>query len=236
MRRAARRATSAEAAAFVELLKAAHGCGVEFFSVGEDALFGFEGFVFAGNEVGRRDLLALIAPEIDHAEAVLLTLDEVVEFGGGVTPAGVGCGDGLNGDAAEAVEEGALLGLVEAGEGLALGVDKGELRGKLLEDGDGGGLVVDEDAAFAVGLDFAAEDDLVAGGVDAVVLEDGFSAGGGLKDAGDDGFVCAVADEVSGGFAAHEEGERVDKDGFAGAGFAGEQVEARPELRRWRDR
>ncbi len=95
-------------------------------------------------------------------------------FVGGVAPAGVGFGDGVGGDAAEAVEEDALLGLVEAGEGLALGVDQGQFRGELLEDGDGGGLVVDEDAAFAGGEDFAAEDDFVAGGVDAVFFEDGF--------------------------------------------------------------
>ena len=38
--------------AFVELVEGAHGGGVEFFGVGQDALFGFEGFVFAGLEMG----------------------------------------------------------------------------------------------------------------------------------------------------------------------------------------
>jgi len=216
--------------AFVELLKAAGGCAVEFFSVGEDAFFGFQGFVFAGDELGLGDFLVLIAPEVDHAEAVLLALDEFVEVIGGLAPADVGFSDGVGGEAGEAVEEGALLGLVEAGEGFALGVDEGEFRGELLEDGDRGGLVVDEHSAFAVGLDFAPEDDFVAGGVDAVLLEDGVCASGGLEDAGDYGLVCAVADEVGGGFAAHEEGKRVNENGFACAGFAREEVEAGAEL------
>ena len=40
-------------AAFVELVEGAHGGGVEFLRVGEDALFGFERFVFSGDEAGR---------------------------------------------------------------------------------------------------------------------------------------------------------------------------------------
>ena len=115
-------------------------------------------------------------------------------------------------------------------------MDEGQLGGELLEDGDGGGLVVDEDAAFAGGEDFAAEDDVVAFGVDAVLFEDGFGAGGGLEDAGDDGLFRAVAYNFRGGFAAHEQGKRIDEDRFARAGFAGEQVEAGAEDRRWRDR
>ena len=229
MRRAARRATSADGAAFVELVEGAHGGGVELFGVGQDALFGFEGLVFAGVEVGGFDLLALIAPEIDHAQAVLLALEQVVELCLGGAPAGVGLGDGVSGDAAEAVEQDALLGLVEAGERLGLRVDEGEFGRELLEDGDGGGLVVDEDAALAGGEDFAAQNDLGAFGVDAVFFEDGLGAGRGLEDAGDDGLVGAVADDFGGGFAAHQQGQRIDEDGFACAGFAGEQVEAGAE-------
>ena len=142
---------------------------------------------------------------------------------------GVGFGDGVGRDAGEAVEEDALLGLVEAGEGFSLRVDQGQFGGELLEDGDGGGLVVDEDAALAGGENFAAENDFAAFGVDAVFFEDGFGAGGGLKDAGDDGLFGAVADHFSGGLAAHQQGQRIDEDGLAGAGFAGEQVEAGAE-------
>ena len=117
---------------------------------------------------------------------------------GGVAPAGVGFGDGVGGDAGEAVEQDALLGLVEAGEGFGLRVDEGQFRRELLEDGDGGGLIVDEDAAFAGGEDFAAQNDFAAFGVDAVFFEDGFGAGRGLEDAGDDGLFGAVADNFRG--------------------------------------
>ncbi len=108
-------------------------------------------------------------------------------------------------------------------------MNEGELGRELLEDGVGSGLIVDEDAALAGGENLAAKDDFGAFGVDAVCFEDGFCAGRGLEDAGDDGFVGAVADDVGGRFAAHEEGERVHEDGFARAGFAGEEVEAGPE-------
>ena len=79
--------------------------------------------------MGGFDLLLLVAPEIDHAEAVLLALEEVVELLLGGAPAGVGFGDGGGVEAAEAVEEDALLGLVEAAEALALGVDQGQFGG-----------------------------------------------------------------------------------------------------------
>jgi hypothetical protein len=108
-------------------------------------------------------------------------------------------------------------------------VDKGEFRSELLEDGDGGGLVVDEDAALSSCLNFATENDFAARGVDAVFFEDGFGGGGGLEDAGDYRLVCAVADQLGGGLAAHEKGEGVNEDGFACAGFAGEEVEAGAE-------
>jgi hypothetical protein len=67
----------------------------------------------------------LIAPEIDHAQAVLLTAEQFVELYGSVFPEGMGCGNCAGIDAAEAVEQGALLGLIEAGKALALGVDQG---------------------------------------------------------------------------------------------------------------
>ncbi len=132
----------------------------------------------------------------------------------------------------EAVEEEALLPLVKGTHGLALGVDEGELGCELAEGGDGGGLVVDKDAAFAGGGDLAPKQDLVGlfGVVDTVGFKDGAGAGGALKGAADDGLFGAVADDVARGFAAEQEGERVDQDGFAGAGLAREEVEPGAEL------
>ena len=108
-------------------------------------------------------------------------------------------------------------------------MDEGELGSEGAENGDGGGLVVDVDAALAVGEDFAAEDDFVGVHVDAVGFEDELGAGSGFEDAGEDGAVGSVADDAGGGFLAHEEGEGVDEDGLACAGFAGEEIEAGTE-------
>ena len=57
----------------------------------------------------------------------------------------------------------------------------------------------------------------------------GFGARGGLEDAGHDRLVGAVAHDLGGGLAAHQQRQRIDQDGFARAGFAGEQVEPRAE-------
>ena len=67
-------------------------------------------------------------------------------------------------------------------------------------------------------------------GVDAVGFEDFLGARGGFEDAAEDGFFGAVTDEVGGGLAAEQKRERVNQDAFAGAGFAGQQVEPRAEL------
>jgi hypothetical protein len=179
--------------------------------------------------MGSLNLLLLIAPEIDHAQAVLLALEQIVELLLGVAPAGVSLGDGLGRDAAEAVEEDALLRLIEAGAGVGLGVNQGQLRRKLAEDGNGGRLVIDEDAPLAGGEDFAAQNHFIAAGVEAVFFEDGLGAGGGLEDAGDDGLVRAVAHQIGRGFAAHQQGQRVHQNGFARAGFAREQVQGGTE-------
>ena len=94
-----------------------------------------------------------------------------------------------------------MLRLVEAGEAFSLRVNEGELGRELLEDLDGGGLIVDEDAALAGGKNFAAKNDFGAFCVDSISFENGFCAGGGFEDAGERGFVGAVADQLSRAFA-----------------------------------
>ena len=53
---------------------------------------------------------------------------------------------------------------------------------------------------------------------------------GRLEDRLDGRGVLAGADEVGGGAAADEQADRADQDGLAGAGFAGQDVQARLEL------
>ena len=121
--------------------------------------------------------LRLIAPQVDHAQAVLLAVSSSSSLACAARQRFERLGDRVGRDAGEAVEQDALLGLVEAGECFSLRVDQRELGRKLPENGDGGGLVVDEDAAFAGGQNFAAQNDFVAFGVDAVFFEDRFGAG-----------------------------------------------------------
>ena len=46
-----------------------------------------------------------------------------------------------------------------------------------------------------------------------------------FEDGGHHRLVRAVANDVAGGFFAEQQRERVDQDGLAGAGFAGQQVQ-----------
>ena len=64
--------------------------------------------------MGLLDLVALVGPEIDHTESVLLALKEIVKLVLRCAPAYVGLGGGVGGDAGKAVEEDALLRGVEA--------------------------------------------------------------------------------------------------------------------------
>ncbi len=92
-------------------------------------------------------------------------------------------------------------------------------------------LIIDEDAALAAGCDLAAQDDLAVLGVDSVFFEHAVDRRrANLENRRDRGLLGAVADGVAGGFIAQQQGQRVDEDGFSGAGFAGQQVEAGSKL------
>ncbi len=106
-------------------------------------------------------------------------------------------------------------------------MDVAEPGGELFEQRGGDGAGGGEGAGFAVGEDFAFDQEFIFFDGDAGFLEEGTEGGrvGEVEDAGDAGAVGAGADEVGGGAAAEEEAEGVDDDGFAAAGFAGEEVE-----------
>ena len=149
------------------------------------------------------DLLALVAPQVHHAQPVLFALEQLVQLGRSLAPACISRGNGLGGKPAKAVEQDALLRLVEAADGLALRVNQRQLRRQLLEHGHRGRLVVHEDASFARGENLAAQDDLVAFRVDAVFFEDGLGRARGLEDAGHHGLVRAVPNHFYGRLATH---------------------------------
>ena len=148
----------------------------------------------------------------------------------GGAPAGVGLGDGVSGDAGEAIEEDALLGLDRSWRGVSdCAWTRASSGASCLRTATVAGWLLTKTRPLPVERISRRRMISVPSASMPFCFEDGFGAGSGLEDAGDDGFVGAVADDVGRGFAAHEEGERVDEDGFACAGFAGEEVEAGTE-------
>ena len=107
------------------------------------------------------DLLALIAPQIHHAQPILLALQQFVQLGRRHAPAGMGLRRGLCRKPSKAVEQNALLRLIEASQRLGLGVDKRQLRRQLLEHGHGGRLVVHKNSSLARGKNLPAQNNLV---------------------------------------------------------------------------
>ncbi|MEI9969552.1 MAG: hypothetical protein WDM87_13360 [Terracidiphilus sp.] len=93
MRIASRSAASADEPPSYSWVEPRERGGVEFFSVGENSLFSFKSFVFAGDEMGGFDFFLLITPEIDHAQAVLLAVEKIIEFCGRSVPMGVSLTD-----------------------------------------------------------------------------------------------------------------------------------------------
>ena len=99
---------------------------------------------------------------------------------------------------------------------LVLAVELDEAAGQLLERAGGRERAVDERAAAPLRGDLAADEQLLA-----AALEDGLDGGG----------VLAGADEVARGAAAEQQSDGLDENRLAGAGLAGQDVEARARTR-----
>jgi energy-coupling factor transporter ATP-binding protein EcfA2 len=96
-----------------------------------------------------------------------------------------------------------------------------------------------EDAALAAGCDLAAKNQLaVVGmgigtgiGIQAIGFQDRIQGFGlGLEDRRNHGLVGAVTNGIGGSFVAEKQSQSVNEDGFSGAGFAGQQIQAGREL------
>src|SRR5205807_738045 len=133
--------------AFVEQVEGVHGGAVDFFGVGQDTLFGFEALIFAGVQLGVFDFAGLEGPQVEQAEAVLLAVFEVFDVGADLFPGSEGGGNAPQLAVSIGVEQGEAGGAVEGKDGFVLGMDGGQMRREFAENGDGGGLIVDEDAA-----------------------------------------------------------------------------------------
>ncbi len=99
---------------------------------------------------------------------------------------------------------------------LVLAVQLDQARGQILERAGGRERAVDERAAAALRGDLAPDEQFVA-----VRLS---------KIASTVGDLFAGPDEVAGGAAAEQQADGLDEDRLAGAGLAGQDVEARLEL------
>jgi hypothetical protein len=103
----------------------------------------------------------------------------------------------------------------------------------LFQNRDRGRLVIDEDASLTARGNFASQDDGIAFGIESIVFED---AGDGLRGTAFDlkhrrnyRPIGTGTDHVRRGLLPEKQAESVDQNGFASAGFAREQVQARGE-------
>ena len=115
----------------------------------------------------------------------------------------------------------------------ALAVDVHQAAADLAQLGQGGGLIIDEAAAAAFAVDGAADGklDLVCA-EQALFAEFGAQCGQAaqIKQGGKLRFRAAVADLAVVGLVAEQQAERIERDGFAGAGFASKHGKAGLEI------
>jgi len=114
---------------------------------------------------------------------------------------------------------------------IVLAVDIGQRGRQVLEQGDGHRAAADEGARLAAREHFAFDEEFAILGFEAGGFEE--AADGGvvahIEDAGDARAGFAGADHLGEGASAEEKTEGVDDDGFAAAGFSGQQVQAAVE-------
>ena len=193
-------------------------------------LLGADLFLFAFDGGGILDFLDAVGEEIDLGVEVADVGREFFAAGEESLVAGEGAGVGraFPAGAGEGVEDVELGGGVEKGLVVVGAVEVDEAGAEALEEGQGDGGVVDKGLAAAGGLDGAAEDELSAfAGVEAGFGEEGVDFRGvGEVEGGLDGALGFAGTDRGGvGAFAEEQIEGPDEDGFAGAGFAGDDVE-----------
>ena len=186
--------------------------------VRQHGAFGYERLVFAGTRIDLVDLLQLERRHLD-ANALLAVVERgAIERLRGVTP----CVErasrclGQRWRSEKRVEMSQVLDGIQEGLMLVLTMQRDELQAQFFQCGGRHERVVDERATPPAGRDFAPHDDLGA----ATALEHGVNTRR----------VFARTDEIGTGAAARQQADRFDEHGFAGPGFAGQQVEAGVEL------
>ncbi len=199
-------------------------------------MFSGEGFLFIGLEPGIVDFADLEAEEIELA-GVGLVIDDELGAGGeeiGALLEKLGEGGASRVEVGEGVEDGELAGGLEEGLMFVRAVEVDELFAEGGEGGEGGGGTVDELAIGAAGGEGAFQDeDTGFAGIDAEVGEEGADGdveSTELEDGFDGAEVGTGPEGAAIGALPEDELEGAEDDGFAGTGFAGEDIEAGLEL------
>ena len=128
--------------------------------------------------------------------------------------------------AGKAVEQRQSRSRIERQHRFVLRMNYRQVRSKLFEHRHRCRLIVDEDAAFAACRDFAPQNDLLVFAIDPVGFEHRRNRRRiGIKHSRDGRSFRSVPDRIAGCFIAQQQRQCVDENGFARAGFAGQQIQ-----------
>ena len=189
--------------------------------------------VFGRLELGRLDFLFLKAPQIDHAQAVLLV---AFQFGHALpdrSPSLVLCCQFVQTVAGISIQEREPSGSIESKNGFILGMDGSQRRRQLPQKGHRRRLIIHEYSPFAAGSDFALDDDVAVFRFHAVFFEDGLQRSFvRFKHSADDCFLSAVAHHVCRSFVAQQQSQGIDQNGLSRPGLSGKQVQPGRKINR----
>ena len=231
---AAERGVRAHALILVELGERGLGAGGEPAAVGEPGVFLGERIDFTRLQPQRRQLLHLVAQQLEPRVAVAclaVELERAIEQPEPDTVRDAHLAD-ERGELAVAVEQLALRGTSGQGLKFVLAVDVDEDVAGLAQQLHRYRLPVQIGARAAVGADDPAHGEL-AGGVQRLLLEPLPQLArrlAELEGAADFSALAAVAHHLRAGTAAGEQLQRVHQDRLAGAGLAGEHREPGAQL------
>src|SRR5271165_7107457 len=115
--------------------------------------------IFTALQAGVFDLALLEEPQIDQAQAVLLTLLEFVDVRANLSPRCVGRLNRLKLTARKDVQKPQPRGTIKGKNGFVLRVNTGQVRRELAKHGNRCRLIIDEYSSLTADRDFTPHDD-----------------------------------------------------------------------------
>ena len=172
------------------------------------------------------EVVGLFADRLPPLHQVALLLDQSAE-----ARVALRHEPGLGGSPGKAVEQLALGVGLEQGDRLVLAVQIGEGAAELFQGRHRGRAAIDPGPRSPLGRHFPADHDPVVLGIEAERFEDGLEpARQRLEDALDDRLLRAGPDRPAFSPASEQQGQSIDQHRLAGAGFAGQDVEAGAQM------